>query len=410
MAPSGTLSKANTNFCLDLLKQLSDNKKTANVFFSPFSISSALAMVMLGARCNTATQMSEVLRFLEAQQPLREGVQVLQQLQQQQRTKPQCCEDDVHADYNQLLTELNKPDAQYILSVANKLYGEQTYEFVEDFLEKTKKHYKAELKAVDFKNNHEAARLAINTWVESQTQGKIKDLLAKDMVDTMSKLVLVNAIYFKGKWLEQFKESETTDAQFRINKNETKPVKMMHMHKSFSMYIVDEFNLQILELPYKGSELSMLIFLPMSIEDNSTGLEKLEKLLTYDKFMEWTSPDATSLYDVDLSLPRFKMEEKYDMKDVLVSMGMVDAFDMDMSDFSGMSHTNELVLSKVVHKAFVDVNEEGTEAAAATAAIMMLGCVFKPRVTFNADHPFLFFIRHNVTMSILFAGRFCSPN
>ncbi|XP_071341841.1 serpin peptidase inhibitor, clade B (ovalbumin), member 1, like 3 isoform X9 [Trachinotus anak] len=383
MASSTPLSKANTTFSLALLNKLSDNDKTANVFFSPFSISSALAMVMLGAAGNTATQMSETL-------------------------KTQDCQDDVHSGFTQLLSELNKPDAPYALSVANRLYGEQSYQFVEEFLGKTRKHYSAELESVDFINSFEAARLNINSWVEKQTQGKIKDVLAQGVVNNMTRLVLVNAIYFKGNWNKQFQQSATRDAQFRLNKNDTKPVKMMYQKTKFPLTYIPEASCQILEMPYKGKELSMLIFLPMNIEDGSTGLEKLEKELTYENFVEWTRPDMMDEIEVQVGLPRFKMEEKYDMKDVLVSMGMVDAFDIAMSDFSGMSPANDLVLSKVVHKAFVEVNEEGTEAAAATAAIMMLRCALPP-ATFIADHPFLFFIRHNPSMSVLFAGRYCSP-
>ncbi|XP_034429056.1 leukocyte elastase inhibitor-like [Hippoglossus hippoglossus] len=384
MASSAPLSKANTSFCLDLYKKLSDNDKAANVFYSPFSISSALAMVMLGARGNTHTQMSESL-------------------------KTKHCQDNVHADFSKLLKTLNKADAPYSLSVANRLYGEQSYQFVEDFLGETRKHYDAELESVDFKTSHEAARLNINTWVEKQTQGKIQDLLAQDVVDNMTRLVLVNAIYFKGNWNEQFKESDTKDDHFRINKNESKPVKMMHQKTKFPLTFISEFNCQVLEIPYKGEELSMLIFLPMDIDDSSTGLEKLEKELTYENFVKWTRPDTMEKEEVQLGLPRFKMEESYDMKDVLISMGMVDAFDMGMSDFSGMSPSDDLGLSKVVHKAFVEVNEEGTEAAASTAAVMKWRCRPKPPVRFIADHPFLFFIRHNPTMSVLFAGRFCSP-
>ncbi|XP_071341839.1 serpin peptidase inhibitor, clade B (ovalbumin), member 1, like 3 isoform X7 [Trachinotus anak] len=383
MASSTPLSKANTTFSLALLNKLSDSDKTANVFFSPFSISSALAMVMLGAAGNTATQMSETL-------------------------KTQDCQDDVHSGFTQLLSELNKPDAPYALSVANRLYGEQSYQFVEEFLGKTRKHYSAELESVDFINSFEAARLNINSWVEKQTQGKIKDVLAQGVVNNMTRLVLVNAIYFKGNWNKQFQQSATRDAQFRLNKNDTKPVKMMYQKTKFPLTYIPEASCQILEMPYKGKELSMLIFLPMNIEDGSTGLEKLEKELTYENFVEWTRPDMMDEIEVQVGLPRFKMEEKYDMKDVLVSMGMVDAFDIAMSDFSGMSPANDLVLSKVVHKAFVEVNEEGTEAAAATAAIMMLRCALPP-ATFIADHPFLFFIRHNPSMSVLFAGRYCSP-
>ncbi|XP_026218859.1 serpin peptidase inhibitor, clade B (ovalbumin), member 1, like 3 isoform X2 [Anabas testudineus] len=384
MASSTPLTKANTSFSLALFKKLGDNDKTANIFYSPFSISSALAMVMLGARGNTATQMSECLKTKD-------------------------CQDDVHTCFAQLLNELNKPDAPYSLSVANRLYGEKSYQFVEDFLGKTRKNYNAELESVDFKANSEAARLNINGWVEKQTQGKIKDLLAKGVLDALTRLVLVNAIYFKGNWNKKFQENATTDAEFRLNKNGTKPVKMMHQKAKFPLTYIPEGDCQILEMPYQGKELSMLIFLPNSIEDSSTGLEKLEKELTYERFVEWTRPDMMNEVEVQVALPRFKMEDSYDMKNVLVSMGMQDAFDMALSDFSGMSPANDLVLSKVVHKAFVEVNEEGTEAAAATAAIMMLRCAMRTP-TFIADHPFLFFIRHNPTKSILFVGRYCSPN
>ncbi|KAM6971413.1 leukocyte elastase inhibitor-like isoform 2-T2 [Tautogolabrus adspersus] len=383
MTSPSPLSKANTSFSLALFKTLSDNDKTANIFYSPFSISSALAMVMLGARANTAAQMSECLKTQE-------------------------CQEEVHASFSQLLSELNKADAPYALNVANRLYGEQSYQFVEDFLGSTKKHYEAELESVDFISGFEAARVNINSWVESKTQGKIKDVLAQGVVDSLTRLVLVNAIYFKGNWDKKFQESSTQDAKFRLNKNETKTVKMMHQKAKFPLTFIPEGSCQILELPYKGKELSMLIFLPTEIEDGTTGLEKLEKELTYENFVEWTRPDMMDVVEVKVGLPRFKMEEKYDMKNVLMSMGMVDAFDMGMSDFSGMSPANDLVLSKVVHKAFVEVNEEGTEAAAATSAIMMMRCLMVP-AAFIADHPFLFFIRHNPSMSILFAGRYCSP-
>ncbi|XP_024910502.1 leukocyte elastase inhibitor-like [Cynoglossus semilaevis] len=426
MASSEALSRANTEFCLDLFKKLTEKNKTGNVFFSPFSISSALAMVMLGARGNTHTQMSEVLKFIEAEErggEKRKRKQQQQQQQQQRRPFPtghvcihdKLCpkdkqlKDEVHDEFNKLLKALNEPDGQFTLCVANRLYGEKTYEFVEDFLKNSKKHYSAELESVDFMNSHEEARLNINTWVENQTQGKIKDLLVKDVVDNLTRMVLVNAIYFKGDWLKPFLEGETRDDKFRVNKNETKPVKMMHQNEKLCFNHDVLFRLKVLELPYKGREISLLILLPADMEDDSTGLEKLEKELTYDNFMNWTSPDSLSTYDVEVGLPRFKMEDTYDMKDVLVSMGMKDAFDVNLSDLSGMSPGQDLALSKVVHKAFVDVNEKGTEAAAATAAVMLLTCFLSPRGTFIADHPFLYFIRHNPSNSILFAGRYCSP-
>ncbi|XP_037549993.1 leukocyte elastase inhibitor isoform X2 [Nematolebias whitei] len=382
MASSAPLTKANTTFSLALFANLGDNDKTENVFFSPFSISSALAMVMLGARGNTATQMSESLHTMSNQ--------------------------DVHADFAKLLSELNKTDAPYALSVANRLFGEQSYQFFQDFLQQTRKHYHAELETVDFVKNSEAARLKINSWVEKQTQDKIKDILGKDAVDSLTKLVLVNAIYFKGNWNKQFQESATRDTPFKLNKNETKPVKMMYQKSKFPLTFISEANCQILEMPYKGKELSMLIFLPNTVEDGTTGLEKLEKLLTYENFAEWTRPDMMNEVEVQVGLPRFKLEAKYNLKSVLVSMGMVDAFDMGKSDFSGMSSANDLYVSEVYHKAFVEVNEEGTEAAAATAAVMMLRCAMIP-ARFIADHPFLFFIRHNPSKNILFSGRYCAP-
>nr|ADO27861.1 leukocyte elastase inhibitor [Ictalurus furcatus] len=379
-----SLSVANTNFALHLFTKIKEGNKTGNVFYSPLSISSALAMVSLGAAGNTATQMSEVLHHNKAK-------------------------DDVHVSFNKLMAELNKAGAPYALSIANRLYGEQTYKFVEKFLKETKTHYHAELETVDFKANAESARVNINNWVEKQTKEKIKNLLEEGIVDNLTRLVLVNAIYFKGSWEKQFKVNATQELPFKLNKKETKPVQMMNQKAKFPLAFIPDLRCKILEMPYKGKELSMLIMLPVEIEDNTTGLEKLEHELTYDNFMEWTRPDMMDTVEVQVSLPRFKLEETYDMKELLISMGMVDAFDMGKCDFSHMSPCDDLVLSKVVHKSFVEVNEEGTEAAAATAAVMMMRCAMLPPERFAADHPFLFFIQHKPTRSILFCGRYSSP-
>uniref|UniRef100_A0A3Q4HMM9 Leukocyte elastase inhibitor A-like n=1 Tax=Neolamprologus brichardi TaxID=32507 RepID=A0A3Q4HMM9_NEOBR len=240
--------RALTAFSLAMLKTLSEEDSTGNIFYSGLSVSAALAMLMLGARGSTATQMSECL-------------------------KPQTDEDDVHAKFAKLLTDLNKADAPYSLSLANRLYGDRSCTFLE--------HYNAELESVDFKGNAEEARVHINSWVEKQTQDKIKDLLSQDAVDSLTKLVLVNAIYFKGSWNTQFKEEMTADAQFRLNK--------VTMQK-----VINKNNVsgQILEMPYKGNDLSMLIFLPNDIEDDTTGLEKVR--CTYQYFKEMSSFNQTS--------------------------------------------------------------------------------------------------------------------
>ncbi|XP_029548068.1 serpin B6 [Salmo trutta] len=376
------VSVANGNFTLALFKKITEKNKTGNVLYSPLSISAALAMVLLGARANTATQLSETMCFNKAT-------------------------GDIHVGFGKLIHDLNLQGAPYSLSLANRLYGEQSYQFVETFLCDTKKHYSVELEAVDFKSNAETCRKNINAWVEKQTSEKIKDLLPEEVVDHLTRLVLVNAIYFKGNWFKQFKEANTSDAQFKLNKNESKPVKMMHQTAKFPLTFIPEANCQILCLQYKGNELSMFIMLPNDMEDHVTGLEKLEKLLTYEKIVQWTRPDMMDAVEVQVGLPKFKLEEILDLKDLLINMGMTDAFDLSKADFSGMSPSNDLVLSEVVHKAFVEVNEEGTEAAGATAPIMGMRCALRTPM-FVADHPFLFFISHN-TESILFYGRYCSP-
>ncbi|XP_051721310.1 leukocyte elastase inhibitor-like isoform X2 [Ctenopharyngodon idella] len=432
------LSAANTQFSLNLFKKISGGNASGNVFYSPVSISSALAMVSLGARGNTAAQMIKVLGFNNPPKP-----NAATPAPQQHTQKPQITcgvkgqhdpsmmqqtqkfeipaelkkcpaqpvpgpktEDQIHLSFNKFMSELNKPGVPYVLSVANRLYGEQSYQFVEKFLNDAKRYYEAGLEAVDFKTKSEAARVNINKWVEKKTQEKIKDLLPQGAVDAMTRLVLVNAIYFKGNWEKKFPKDATRDGQFKMNQNQTKPVKMMHQKAQFPLAFIPEMNSQVLELPYVGKNLSMLIILPNEMEDNITGLQKLEKALTYEKLMEWTKPSNMRQQEVQVSLPRFKMEEKYDMKSLLISMGMEDVFDTQKVNLSGMSSNNDLVLSKVIHKAFVEVNEEGTEAAAATGAVVAVRSFAQ---MFNADHPFLFFIRHNPSNAILFYGRFCSP-
>uniref|UniRef100_A0A8D0HMV2 Serpin B6 n=1 Tax=Sphenodon punctatus TaxID=8508 RepID=A0A8D0HMV2_SPHPU len=376
------LTAANTTFALNLFKKLSENANTMNLLFSPLSISSALSMVFLGAKGNTAAQMAKVLSLNKAE--------------------------EIHDGYQSLILEINNPDTNYLLRIANKLFGENALEFLAPFTESCQKFYHAELEKLDFSSASEDSRKHINDWVEEKTEGKIQTLLVPGIIDSLTRLVLVNAIYFKGNWAKQFDKNRTTERPFRTSKYDSKPAQMMFKKAKFNRSYIGELQTKILELHYVDNELSMIILLPDNIEDDSTGLEQLERELTYEKLMDWINPDMMDNTEVELSLPRFKLEESYELKPILCSMGMPDAFDEGKADFSAMSPSNSLVLSQVVHKSFIEVNEEGTEAGAATAAIKMIKCLsIVPR--FTADHPFLFFIQHVKTGNILFYGRFCSP-
>ncbi|XP_065741271.1 leukocyte elastase inhibitor-like [Phocoena phocoena] len=376
------LSAANTRFALDLFCALNKSDPAGNIFISPFSISSALAMVFLGARGNTAAQMSKALYFKEVE--------------------------EIHSGFQSLNADINKHGAPYILKLANRLYGEKSYDFLPEFLASTQKMYGAELASVDFLQATEDARKTINEWVKGQTEGKIPELLASGGVDRTTKLVLVNAIYFKGNWQEKFMMEATKDAAFRLNKKDTKLVKMMHQKKKFRLGRIEDLKCRVLELPYQGEDLSMVILLPDDIQDESTGLRKIEQQLTLEKLREWTRPENLDLLEVNVQLPRFKLEESYELSSLLASLGVQELFS-SQADLSGLSGARGLSVSKVVHKSFVEVNEEGTEAAATGSVTMSARTFLLTEEYFTADHPFIFFIRHNPSTNILFLGRLCSP-
>ncbi|XP_039725395.1 leukocyte elastase inhibitor isoform X1 [Pteropus medius] len=375
------LSTANTRFAVDLFRTLTENNPTGNIFISPLSISSALAMIFLGARGTTAAQVSKIFYFDTVE--------------------------EIHSRFQSLNADINKHGAPYILKLANRLYGEKTYDFLPEFLASTQKMYGAELASVDFQHASEDARKVINKWVKEQTEGKIPELLAAGVVDNMTKLVLVNAIYFKGNWQEKFMKKATTNATFRLNKKDTKTVKMMYQKNKFPYGYITDLKCRVLELPYQGKELSMVILLPDDIEDESTGLKKIEEQLTSEKLREWTKPESLALIEVNVHLPRFKLEESYNLNSHLAHLGVEDLF-TSKADLSGMSGARDIFISKIVHRSFVEVNEEGTEAAGATAGIAAF-CMLMPEENFTVDHPFIFFIRHNPSTNILFLGRLSSP-
>jgi serpin B len=306
-----------------------------------------------------------------------------------------------------LLTGLNAPHDGYQLHVANALWAEQDYKFLDSFLKLTESDYGAGFNPVDFKGATETARLTINQWVEQKTENKIRDLLKPGMVNPATRLVLTDAIYFKADWQAQFQEAQTEDEKFYLStahKNVTAPL----MHRSGGYNYFDGGKFQILELPYKSGELSMIVFLPKDMD----GLPVFEESLTAPKVRQWLS-QLRPVPRVIVTFPKFKVTEQLELGSTLGAMGMPKSFDQGAADFSGMTGNRELFLSAVIHKAFIDVNEAGTEAAAATAAVMMGMAMHAPDAApppeFRADHPFVFLIRDNRSGGILFMGRVTDP-
>nr|XP_048299829.1 plasminogen activator inhibitor 2 [Myodes glareolus]XP_048299830.1 plasminogen activator inhibitor 2 [Myodes glareolus]XP_048299831.1 plasminogen activator inhibitor 2 [Myodes glareolus]XP_048299832.1 plasminogen activator inhibitor 2 [Myodes glareolus]XP_048299833.1 plasminogen activator inhibitor 2 [Myodes glareolus]XP_048299834.1 plasminogen activator inhibitor 2 [Myodes glareolus] len=412
------LSMANTVFALNILKHIEQTNSAQNIFFSPWSISSTLAMVFLGARGNTEHQMAKVLQFnkvtgyditMRTPENVR-GLDCTQQIQKENYPDAILqaqARDKIHSSFNLVSSAINTCSGDYLLESANKLFGEKSARFKEEYIQLCKKYYSTEPEAVDFLKYAEEARKKINSWVKTQTKGEISNLLPEGSIDEDTKMVLVNAVYFKGKWKTPFAKKLNELYPFRVNLRESIPVQMMYLREKLNIGYIMDLKTQILELPYVG-DISMFLLLPDEIEDTSTGLELLESEINFDKFNQWMSKDAMAEDDVEVFLPQFKLEQHYELKPILRSMGMEDAFSKSKANFSAMSQMNDLFLSEVFHQATVDVNEEGTVAAGGTGAVMT-GRTGHGGPQFVTDHPFLFFIINKTTNAILFCGRFSSP-
>ncbi len=363
------------SFAFDLYGELT--KEEGNIFFSPYSISSALAMTYAGARGNTEKQMQEALYFDLGQ--------------------------DIHPYFSELQSSLDtsEEDKGYELYIANALWGQKDYPFLDEFIDLNEMIYGAGLNLVDFRDEEarEEARLAINNWTEEKTNQKIQELIKEGVLDDLTRLVLTNAIYFKGNWASQFEVENTTDKPFYVSSDVTKDVPTMYQ-KSIFKYTEDS-DAQLIDLPYVEEDLSMLIILPKE----RFGLKDIEDKITVENVNNWLL--TTYEQEVEVYLPKFKVEASFKLNENLQSLGMVDAFDMS-ADFSGIDGGKSLYISDVIHKAFIDVNEEGTEAAAATAVIIGLESIMEIPI-FQADHPFIYLIRDNNSGSILFMGRLVDP-
>ncbi|MHC4945262.1 MAG: serpin family protein [Planctomycetota bacterium] len=369
-----TIIQGNTRFALDLFAMLGNEE--GNLFLSPYSLSAALAMTCAGARGETERQMAEVLHFALDRERL-------------------------HPVFAEMLAaDLSGGNrAGYELSMANALWGQEGNGFLDDFLSLAKQHYGAGLGEVDFTHATEEARRIINEWIELETAHKVKEMIHKEDLSSEVVLVLTNAIDFKGKWVKTFDEAHTEECAFRVNRDSQVMVPMMYKLAEFRL--AQDANVNILELPYEGDRLSMLVLLPKDVH----GLRSLERSLSPKKLEQWL--DALRAQPVKVLLPRFDLQSRFNLKKILIAMGMTDAFGIKNADFSGMTGNRELFISDVIHQASVEVDEEGSKAAAATAIIMEKK---GPRfATFQADHPFMFLIRDRQSSSILFMGRVVDP-
>ncbi|OHB49728.1 MAG: hypothetical protein A2Y10_06100 [Planctomycetes bacterium GWF2_41_51] len=367
---------ANTDFTLSLYRNLKNETKISNLFFSPYSISTALAMVYGGARGETQKQIANALHFTLSDDSLHRTFGDLQK---------------------RLIQENKSKGCQLFL--ANALWMQKNEQFLKEFLTLVS-NYSAGLRQLDFIAETESSRQVINSWIGEKTNDNIKDLIPSGAIDENTRLILTNAIYFKGKWKFEFEKSETKKADFFTLKKRKIEVNMMHLKENFKYY-ADE-KLQAVELPYKSNEISMFIMLPKEIND----IEKTESLLTSHYLNDITTKLNTN--EIDLFFPKFKITwGTSSLRNSLIKMGMTDAF--ANADFSGINGKADLFLSDVLHQAVIEVNEEGTEATAATGGVIELSIADEP-TTFRVDHPFIFFIKDNRSGSILFMGRVTEPS
>lgn len=364
----GEVVSANNRFAFELYSEYSIEK--SNLFFSPYSISSALAMTYEGARGKTADEMAAVFHFPREDITRKSG-------------------------FAAVINSINKPGKDYKLSAANALWAQEDYKFLPEYIEAVDQYYTGKVTNMDFSKSEESRKI-INKWVEDNTNNKIRDLLTPGIITPETRLVLTNAVYFKGDWLYQFDKKRTSVTDFKVSEEETVKIPMMSIQKEF-MYAETE-DLQIISIPYKGEDLSMVILLPKN------NISLVEEYLDSEKYLELVG--MMKKQKVSLFMPKFKLEAKYPLGETLAEMGMPSAF--GDADFSGMEESRSFVISDVIHQAYVDVNEEGTEAAAATAVAIKTTSAMMT-TTFMADHPFIFTIQDNVTGAILFLGKVEDP-
>jgi serpin B len=376
-SPADAVIRGNNQFALDLYGRLRAGE--GNLFFSPYSVRTALAMTYTGARGQTATDMAKALHFSG------DGKRVSR-------------------DFGSLIRQLHGGDRErsYSLEVANSLWYRQGDVARAAFTRRLRNQFQAEVRKADFRGDPEEAAQAINRWVKRKTHGKITDLIQPGVLNANTRLVLANAIYFKARWLAEFVERATQREAFHLSAAKTVTgVPLMHQTNEYRY--LDGGTFQLLELPYERGELAMVVLLPKKVD----GLVSLEKALTAERLEAWRA--RAKPYEVQVTLPKFKVTAGFTLEQDLAALGMAEAFSPRKADFSGIGRQRQLFIARVDHKAYVAVNEQGTEAAAATAVQAAdaeeADQPKRKKATFRADHPFLFLIRHRATGGILFLGR-----
>ncbi len=403
------IEHANAQFAWSLYGEVAGDP--GNLFFSPFSVSSALGMTLLGARGETQQQMQQVLfgggdlheqlgaltrQLVEAGRPAAQGTGEGGGSAAGEPFAPAGGQPGGRAAATQA----------YELTVANALWLQDGFTLRAGFLGATADHYGAQPFAVDFRAQPDAARQRVNTWVADETRQKIRDLLAPGSVTPATRLVLANAIYFKSAWQTPFQAAATQPAPFHLANGEVVEAPLMRQTGRFAYREID--GAQVLRLPYKGGELAMLVVLPRT----AAGLGEMESSLTAAALLDLVAGAGETVRRVEVHLPRFRVEKLLNLGPPLAALGMPAAFSPEQADFSGMTGGKDLCIDAVVHKAFVEVDEEGTEAAAATAVTMMATSIAmdpEEPVVFKADRPFLFCIVHQPSNSLLFLGRMVDP-
>lgn len=387
--------EANNKFAINLYSEIC-NETSKNIFFSPWSISSAVVMAYEGSGGQTANEIASVFDF-PAEDNLR------------------------RSSYARMLNTLNKAGGKYQLNTANAIWLQKDYHFLKDYKDTISRYYLGEVNNLDFVNNPGDASSEINNWVSKNTNSKIREIVSPSMFNKESRAVLTNAIYFKGKWVNKFDRDDTKQENFTLTSGEKTKVPMMRLEDDdLDFNYAESDGIQILEMPYRGNNVSMLVLLPRTEltdmakrkyemkgkEPQTSNITELEAMLSAEKLDDWRSqlkPETVYIY-----MPKFTFETSYNLSDYLKKMGMELPFTRG-ADFSGMDGTQQLYIDNVLHKAYIDVYEEGTEAAAATS--MGMGPIGMPEYTeFRADHPFIFLIQEKSTGNILFMGRVNNPS